>query len=195
MASDNTYTANNTFNGTNLSIGGSTSVIINGNSETTFQKNNGTSARVRFLLGANSNNYFKVANGNRGCFQVTGDHAITSSANWNTALTGGTVTDDTALVTKGYVDSVSGGSSYTLPTASTTVLGGVKIASSGGTWVGASRINGSGTIGVVEATNTVKGVHYKGQCAVTSSSTPTASQFEQGTMVYSTSTNSLYVVG
>ena len=194
LANSNTFTQNNTFNGSNVYLGGSTNLVMNGDSETTFQKNAGNSSRVRFLLGANSGNYFKVANGNRGCFQVTGDHAITSSANWNTALTGGTVSDDTALVTKGYVDSKTGGNDYSLPTASTTILGGVKIASTGGTWVGASRIS-NGTIGVVEATNTVKGVHYKGQCAVTSSSTPTASQFEQGTMVYSTYTNSLYVVG
>ena len=195
LASANTFTQNNTFNGSNVYLGGSTSLVMNGDSETTFQKNAGSSSRVRFLLGANSGNYFKVANGSRACLQVTGDHAITSSANWNTALTGGTVTDDTALVTKGYVDSVSGGSSYTLPTASTTILGGVKIASTGGTWVGATRIDSNGTLGIVESTNSIKGVNYKGKCAITSSSTPTASSYEQGTMVYSTGSNSLYVVG
>ena len=194
LANSNTFTQNNTFNGSNVYLGGSTNLVMNGDSETTFQKNAGNSSRVRFLLGANSGNYFKVANGARACFQVTGDHAITSSANWNTALTGGTVSDDTALVTKGYVDSKTS-SSYSLPTASTTILGGVKSASTGGTWVGASRINGSGAIGVVQATKSVKGVQYLGQCAVTSSSTPTASQYEQGTMVYSTYSNSLYVVG
>ena len=195
LASANTFTANNTFNGSRVYFGGSTTLEWNGAGETTIQKNSDATSTLRVLIGANAGNKFRVANGNRGVLEVLGDHSILASSNWNTALTGGSETRAEALVTKGYVDSVSGGSSYTLPTATTTVLGGVKIASTGGTWVGASRINGSGTIGVVEATNSVKGVHYKGQCAITSSSTPSASSYETGTMVYSTSSNSLYVVG
>ena len=103
---------------------------------------------------------------------------------------------DAWAANKGYVDTqieANKGTDYTLPTASTSVKGGVKVAATGGTWVGASRMNNSQTIGVVEATNTTKGVHYKGQACVTNSSTPTASSYQQGQLVFSTSTNSLYI--
>ena len=98
--------------------------------------------------------------------------------------------------TRNYVDtqiSANSGSDYTLPTATVQDLGGVKIAASGGTWVGATRINDSGTIGVVQSSNVTKGVNYKGQACVTGNSTPNASDYQQGCLIFSTATNSLYV--
>ena len=44
-----------------------------------------------------------------------------------------------------------------------------------------------------DATNLVKGVTYKGQACVTGNSTPDASSFSQGQLVFSTSSNSLYI--
>ena len=95
---------------------------------------------------------------------------------------------------KEYVDAkvASGGSSYTLPTASTGTKGGVKAATTGGTYVSCTKMSGE-VMGVVESTNTVRGVNYKGQACVTGSSTPDASTFQQGAPIFSTSSNSLFI--
>jgi len=179
----------------NLSSGGirtdeSRVITGYGGGEQTFYFNDQTDSRLRVLINANSNSYFKVANGTKGCLQVTGGYAVTSSADWNTALINGTNTDATALVTKGYVDANSG--NYSLPTATTSTKGGVKAATTSGTYVGCTKMS-SDKIGVVEATNTTRGVHYKGQCAVTSG-TPNPSIYQQGTVVWSSNNGALYVV-
>ena len=103
--------------------------------------------------------------------------------------------DDHATNRKYVLDQIraNAGSDYILPTATVQELGGIKVAASGGTWVGATRINGSGTLGVVQSSNTTKGVNYKGQACVTGNSTPTASDYQQGALIFSTSTNSLYI--
>ena len=44
-----------------------------------------------------------------------------------------------------------------------------------------------------DATNLVKGVTYKGQACVTGNSTPDSSSFSQGQLIFSTSSNSLYI--
>ena len=95
---------------------------------------------------------------------------------------------------KEYVDSAvaSGGSSYTLPTASTGTKGGVKAATTGGTYVSCTKMSGE-VMGVVESTNTVRGVNYKGQACVTGNSTPDPSTFQQGSLIFSTSSNSLFI--
>ena len=92
---------------------------------------------------------------------------------------------------KQYVDDAlaSGGS---LPTASTGIKGGVKVGTTGGSYVSCTKMSGE-TIGVVEATNSVRGVQYKGQACVTSKSTPEAGEYQQGALIFSTSTNSLYI--
>ena len=83
--------------------------------------------------------------------------------------------------------------SYSLPTANTSTKGGVTVwtASSSYTFVGCTKMSGT-QIGVVQSTNTQRGVNYKGICAITSG-TPTASSYQQGTMVFSTSTNAVYI--
>ena len=82
---------------------------------------------------------------------------------------------------------------YDLPTASTTTKGGVKVATTGGTYVGCTKMSGT-VLGVVRSTNTTQGVNYKGICAIHSSSgTPSAGNYEQGTMVFGTSTNAVYI--
>jgi hypothetical protein len=83
--------------------------------------------------------------------------------------------------------------SYSLPTANTSTKGGVTVwtASSSYTFVGCTKMSGS-QIGVVLSTNTQRGVNYKGICAITSG-TPSASSYQQGTMVFSTSTNAVYI--
>ena len=48
-------------------------------------------------------------------------------------------------------------------------------------------------MGVVESTNTVRGVNYKGQACVTGNRTPDASTFQQGALIFSTSSNSLFI--
>ena len=45
----------------------------------------------------------------------------------------------------------------------------------------------------VTSTNTTKGINYKGQACVTSSATPSAEQYWQGALIFSTATNSLYI--
>ena len=83
--------------------------------------------------------------------------------------------------------------SYDLPTASTTTKGGVKVATTSGTYVGCTKMSGT-VLGVVRSTNTTQGVNYKGICAIHSSSgTPSAGNYEQGTMVFGTSTNAVYI--
>ena len=98
---------------------------------------------------------------------------------------------------KGYVDTqiaANAGTDYTLPTATTSTKGGVTSATNSGTYVGCTKMANTGSnIGVVESTNSTKGVHYKGQACVTSSSTPDASSYQQGALIFSTSSNSLYV--
>lgn len=85
-------------------------------------------------------------------------------------------------------------SSYSLPTATTSTKGGVTSATNSGTYVPCTKMANSGTtIGVVESTNSAKGVNYKGQACVTSSSTPDTSSYRQGALIFSTSTNSLYI--
>ena len=86
------------------------------------------------------------------------------------------------------------GTDYTLPTATTSTKGGVTAATNSGTYVSCTKMANTGSnIGVIESTNTTKGVNYKGQACITNSSTPTASSYQQGALVFSTSTNSLYI--
>ena len=97
--------------------------------------------------------------------------------------------------TKDYVDTqieANKGTDYTLPTASTSTKGGVKVGTTSGTYVSCTKMS-STTIGVVESTNSTRGVNYKGQACVTGDSTPTASNYQQGALIFSTSTNSLYI--
>ena len=98
------------------------------------------------------------------------------------------------LATEQYVDDAvaAGGGLTELPTASTSTKGGVKAGTTSGTYVNCTKMNGE-TIGVVQSSNVSKGVNYKGQCCITSNSTPTASEYQQGCLVFSTSTNSLYI--
>ena len=94
---------------------------------------------------------------------------------------------------KEYVDAaIASGGSYNLPTASTGTKGGVKPSTTGGTYVGCTKMSGE-TMGVVESTNLARGVNYKGQACVTGSSTPDASTFQQGALIFSTSSNSLFI--
>ena len=93
---------------------------------------------------------------------------------------------------KEYVDAKVAAGGGSLPTASTGTKGGVKVATSGGTYVACTKMSGE-TIGVVESTNSARGVNYKGQACITNSSTPDASQYQQGALVFSTSTNSLFI--
>ena len=102
---------------------------------------------------------------------------------------------DAWAANKGYVDeqiAANAGTDYTLPTATTGTKGGVKPATTNGTYVGCTKMSGE-VIGVVESTNSVRGVNYKGQACVTGDSTPNASNYEQGALIFSTSTNSLYI--
>ena len=99
------------------------------------------------------------------------------------------------LATEQYVDdavAANSGSNYELPTATTSVKGGVKAAQTSGTYVGCTIMDGE-QIGVRQSSNVHKGVNYKGQACVTSNSTPSASEYQQGCLVFSTATNSLYV--
>ena len=104
---------------------------------------------------------------------------------------------DAWAATKGYVDTqiaANAGTDYTLPTATTSTKGGVTSATNSGTYVPCTKMANSGaTIGVVESTNSTKGVNYKGQACVTGNSTPTAGDYQQGALIFSTSTNSLYI--
>ena len=95
---------------------------------------------------------------------------------------------------KAYVDQevAAGGGLTDLPTASTGTKGGVKAATTGGTYVGCTKMNGE-VMGVVQSSSSVRGVNYKGQACITSDSTPNAANFQQGAMIFSTSTNSLYI--
>ena len=96
---------------------------------------------------------------------------------------------------KAYVDqevAAGGGTDYTLPTASTGIKGGVKAGTTGGTYVSCTKMSGE-VMGVVQSSSTVRGVNYKGQACITADSTPNAANFQQGAMIFSTSTNSLYV--
>ena len=95
-------------------------------------------------------------------------------------------------VSKQYVDDAVAAGGGNLPTASTGTKGGVKVATSGGTYVACTKMSGE-TIGVVESTSSVRGVNYKGQACITSDSTPNAANFQQGALIFSTSTNSLYI--
>ena len=96
------------------------------------------------------------------------------------------------LVTKQYVDDEIAANA--LPTATTSIKGGVTSATNSGTYVPCTKMANTGsTIGVVQSTNTTQGVNYKGQACVTSNSTPSASDYQQGALVFSTSTNSLYI--
>ena len=86
------------------------------------------------------------------------------------------------------------GSDYTLPTATTSTKGGVTAATNSGTYVPCTKMANTGSnIGVVQSTNTTQGVNYKGQACVTNQSTPDASSYQQGALIFSTSTNSLYI--
>ena len=95
---------------------------------------------------------------------------------------------------KEYVDQevAKGGGLTDLPTASTGTKGGVKAATTGGTYVGCTKMNGE-VMGVVQSSGTVRGVNYKGQACITADSTPNAANFQQGALIFSTSTNSLYI--
>ena len=97
---------------------------------------------------------------------------------------------------KAYVDqevaAVGGGSDYTLPTASTGTKGGVKAATTGGTYVACTKMSGE-VMGVVQSSSSVRGVNYKGQACITADSTPNAANFQQGALIFSTSTNSLFI--
>ena len=105
-----------------------------------------------------------------------------------------TPTADDMAANKGYVDTqiAANSSTYDLPTATTSVKGGVKAAQTSGTYVGCTIMSGQ-HIGVQESTNTTKGVNFKGQACVTNSSTPTASSYVQGQLVFSTGSNSLFI--
>ena len=104
---------------------------------------------------------------------------------------------DAWAANKGYVDTqiaANAGSDYTLPTATTSTKGGVTSATNSGTYVPCTKMANTGsTIGVVQSTNTTQGVNYKGQACVTNQSTPNASDYQQGALIFSTSTNSLYI--
>ena len=104
---------------------------------------------------------------------------------------------DAWAANKGYVDTqiaANKGTDYSLPTATTSTKGGVTAATNSGTYVGCTKMANTGSnIGVIESTNTTKGVNYKGQACITNSSTPTASSYQQGALIFSTSTNSLYI--
>ena len=108
-----------------------------------------------------------------------------------------TAGSDEWAANKGYVDAqiaANKGTDYTLPTATTSTKGGVTSATNSGTYVPCTKMANTGsTIGVVQSTNTMQGVNYKGQACVTSNSTPSASDYQQGALVFSTSTNSLYI--
>ena len=95
---------------------------------------------------------------------------------------------------KAYVDQevAAGGGLTDLPTASTGTKGGVKAATTGGTYVGCTKMNGE-VMGVVQSSHNVRGVNYKGQACITGDSTPNAANFQQGALIFSTSTNSLYI--
>ena len=101
------------------------------------------------------------------------------------------------LATEQYVDdavAANAGSDYTLPTATTSTKGGVTAATNSGTYVPCTKMANTGsTIGVVQSTSNTIGVNYKGQACITSDSTPNAANFQQGAMIFSTSTNSLYI--
>ena len=102
---------------------------------------------------------------------------------------------DDMAASKAYVDqevAAGGGTDYTLPTASTGTKGGVKASTTGGTYVGCTKMSGE-VMGVVLSSSSVRGVNYKGQACITSDSTPNAANFQQGAMIFSTSTNSLYI--
>ena len=102
---------------------------------------------------------------------------------------------DAWAANKGYVDAqiaANKGTDYTLPTASTGTKGGVKPATTSGTYVGCTKMDGE-VMGVVQSSNSVRGVNYKGQACITSNSTPSASDYQQGALIFSTSTNSLYI--
>ena len=86
------------------------------------------------------------------------------------------------------------GTDYTLPTATTSTKGGVTSATNSGTYVPCTKMANTGSnIGVVQSTNTTQGVNYKGQACITNQSTPDASNYQQGALIFSTSTNSLYI--
>ena len=123
---------------------------------------------------------------------VAGNGANPTTKMWKVPLP----TSSDMAASKAYVDQEvaagGGGSSYTLPTASTGTKGGVKAATTGGTYVSCTKMSGE-AIGVVESTNTVRGVNYKGQACITTDSTPNGSNYQQGALIFSTSTNSLYI--
>ena len=101
------------------------------------------------------------------------------------------------LATEQYVDdavAANAGSDYTLPTATTSTKGGVTAATNSGTYVPCTKMANTGsTIGVVQSTSNTIGVNYKGQACITSDSTPNSANFQQGALIFSTSTNSLYI--
>ena len=108
-----------------------------------------------------------------------------------------TAGSDSWAANKGYVDTQIAANvppGYSLPTATTSTKGGVTSATNSGTYVPCTKMANTGsTIGVVQSTNTTQGVNYKGQACVTSSSTPSSSDYQQGALIFSTSTNSLYI--
>ena len=115
--------------------------------------------------------------------RATSEYAVTSGDDAN------------VLTTKEYVDdavAANSGSDYELPTATTSVKGGVKAAQTSGTYVGCTMMDGE-HMGVRQSSNVHKGVNYKGQCCVTGNSTPSASEYQQGCMIFSTATNSVYI--
>ena len=123
---------------------------------------------------------------------VAGDGANPTTKIWKVPLP----TSSDMAASKAYVDQEvaagGGGSNYTLPTASTGTKGGVKAATTGGTYVSCTKMSGE-VMGVIESTNTARGVNYKGQACITNDSTPNGSSYQQGALIFSTSTNSLYI--
>ncbi len=131
--------------------------------------------------GDNTRNFIEIHNSNMKLFHV--QDCTDGSDAW--------------AANKGYVDTqiaANKGTDYTLPTATTSTKGGVTSATNSGTYVPCTKMANTGsTIGVVQSTNTTQGVNYKGQACVTGNSTPNASDYKQGALVFSTSTNSLYI--
>ena len=102
---------------------------------------------------------------------------------------------DDMVASKAYVDQEvaagGGGTDYTLPTASTGTKGASKQQRQAAP-MSAAKMNGE-VMGVVQSTSSVRGVNYKGQACITSDSTPNAANFQQGALIFSTSTNSLFI--
>ena len=145
---------------------------------------------------------FKITNGGKTYVHVQTDNTLglynlQEPAHSHHAATRNYVDDAVAdLATEQYVDDAvaAGGGLTELPTATTSTKGGVTAATNSGTYVPCTKMANTGSaIGVVQSSNTTKGVNYKGQACITSSSTPTASEYQQGCLVFSTSTNSLYI--